>query len=258
MFRTAGNFFQWSAPWRKEFGLLAGVRVALAVRRAIWGAPKNTRLQIEIPSLPHPIVLRAGTSDASVFLQVFGEHQASFPVRSDLSVIVDAGANIGLTTTVFATRFPHARVIALEIDPANFAILKENTRFYSNVEPLHKGLWTRRTRVRVANPEAESWAFRASEVEAMDSQSVEALGVADILADFDLPRIDLLKIDIEGGEYELFTGSVHDWVGRVETIAVEAHDRLHPNCSEVIRSALSPHGFRESRWAEYWLFTRDQ
>lgn len=254
---AAMDFYRWSAPWRHEFGVIRGVRAALALRRAIWAAPQGELVAIQVPSLRHRIEIRARSSDVGVFIQVFGEHQAGFPVADDPLVIVDAGANIGLTAAVFATRFPRARVLALEIDASNFSLLRRNTGPYPNIEPLHKGLWAHRTRIRVANPEAESWAFTASEAKESDNASIEALGVADILADFHLPRIDILKVDIEGGEYEVFSGGVEDWIDRVGMIAVEVHDRFRPGCTESIRNALAPYGFKESAWSEYLVYSRE-
>lgn len=243
-------------PWRHQFGVFRGIRVALALRQAIWAAPQGEFVAIKVPGLPRPIEIRAGSSDVGVFFQVFGDHQADFPVSCDPLVIVDAGANIGLTAAVFASRFPKAKVIALEIDSRNYSLLRRNTGAYPNIEPLHKGLWSNRARICVANPDAESWAFTASEVMESNAASVEALGISDILADFGLPHIDVLKIDIEGGEYEVFSSGVHDWIDRVGMIAVETHDRFRPGCTESIRNALAPYGFTESVWSEYLIFRR--
>lgn len=257
MIKKVISFFEWTRPWREQFGQLSGLLIALSLRRAMWSARRGATVTLRVPTIPNPIRIRAGSSDAAVFFQVFGDRQADFPVFGTPSVIVDAGANIGLTAVVFATRFPSARVLALEIDRENFALLKANTQKCSNVEPLNKGLWSKKTRIQVVNPQASSWAFRTMESQGGDAgSSIEAMGVADILSAFNLPRIDVLKIDIEGGEYEVFAHGVDDWIDRVGMIAVEVHDRIRPGCTEVIRQALKPHGFEESPWAEYLVFQR--
>jgi len=149
--------------------------LAMALRQAIWSAPPNTVITLHVPSPPHALRLRAGTSDAAVFLQVFGEHQAHFPVPHNPSVVVDAGANIGLTVAVFASRFPSAKVLALEVEQDNFALLQENTRGYANVRPIRKALWSRKARIQITNLEAQSWAYQVSEANVADPSSVEAL-----------------------------------------------------------------------------------
>jgi FkbM family methyltransferase len=256
MLQKAIDFFRWARPWRERFGTVAGLRVALALRRAIWSAPANSTVTVQVRDLPRPIRLRAGTSDAEVFIQVFGDRQADFPVFGDPAVIVDAGANIGLTAIVLATRFPLAKVLALEVDRRNFSVLEENIRGYANIQPMLKGLWSKKTNIQITNPQADSWAFQTSEAQGNGQPSIEALGVQDILCHFGYPKIDLLKIDIEGGEYEVFRDGVEDWIDSIGMIAVEVHDRFRPGCTEAIRRALEPHGFVESPWSEYLLFRR--
>jgi FkbM family methyltransferase len=191
-----------------------------------------------------------------VFSQVFGLRQADFPVEGAPGVIVDAGANIGLTTAIFASRFPGARILALELEASNFELLRDNTAFYPNVRTLHTALWPRKARITIANPDAKSWEFQAREAGPHDDTAINAVGIADILAEFSLQEIDLLKIDIEGGEYEVFSGDVSEWIDRVRMIAVEVHDRFRPGCTDVVRKALVGRDFQESRWSEYLLFTR--
>ena len=256
MIQSFISFYQWSSPWRQEFGNLAGLRIAASLRRAQWAAPADTLVPIVVPRLPHPVMLRAGSSDVGVFDQVFRQRQADFAVEGEPEFIVDAGANTGLTAARFATRFPRARILALEIDPSNFDLLQRNTRHYPNVEPVHKGLWSHRTRIRVDNPDAESWAFQAAEVKGSEDASIEALGVADLMVDYRLPRIDLLKIDIEGAEHEVFAGGIDAWIDRVAMIAVETHVRMRPGCTDAIRRAVAGHGFVESTWSEYLVLRR--
>ena len=258
MMQSIVSFYQWSSPWRAEFGNLSGLRIAAGLRRAQWAAPADSLVSIAVPRLPHPVMLRAGTSDVGVFDQVFRQRQADFRVDGEPRFIVDAGANTGFTAARFATRFPRARILALEIDHSNFSLLQRNTRHYSNVEPVLKGLWSHRTRIRVDNPDAESWAFQASEVKDANAGSIEALGVADVMADYGLPRIDLLKIDIEGAEHEVFSAGIDAWIDRVALIAVETHDRMRPGCTDAIRGAIAGHGFEESSWSEYLIFRRPQ
>jgi hypothetical protein len=121
---------------------------------------------------------------------------------------------------------------------------------------MQKGLWSHRTRIQVANPEAESWSFRASEDVSPDSPSIDAVAIDDILSEIGSSAIDLLKIDIEGGEFEVFSRGASRWIDRVGTIAVELHDHLKPGCSAAVRQAAEGHRFIESQWAEYLVLRR--
>jgi FkbM family methyltransferase len=144
----------------------------------------------------------------------------------------------------------------MEIDHENFLLLEENTRHYPNVQPLRKGLWSKETKLKITNPDAESWSFQASEARGEGEVAVDAMGVEDVLSNFAIPKVDVLKIDIEGGEFEVFDSGVNAWIDRVGMIAVEVHDRFRPGCTDVIRRALEPFGFEESLWSEYLLFRR--
>ena len=56
-------------------------------------------------------------------------------------VIIDAGANVGLSAVFYANRFPNARIIAIEPEPSNYEMLKRNVVPYSNVTPVQAALW---------------------------------------------------------------------------------------------------------------------
>jgi FkbM family methyltransferase len=81
-------------------------------------------------------------------------------------VIIDAGANIGLTSVVYANRYPEARVIAIEPEVSNFQLLKENAASYPNIELVHGALWKENTKLRILDPGSGSWAFRTQEAAA--------------------------------------------------------------------------------------------
>jgi hypothetical protein len=59
---------------------------------------------------------------------------------------------------------------------------------------------------------------------------IPAVTINDVLAKIDLSRIDVLKVDIEGAEEEVFRSS-ELWIDRVDAIIIELHDRHTPGCS---------------------------
>jgi FkbM family methyltransferase len=237
-----------------RFGWWRGLRLFGKLRLARF-LPSGTIVTVAVPGMAARVQLRARTSDGNVLkeLLVRGEYDAIRPQAPRF--IVDAGANIGLVSALLATRYPDARIVALEIDVDNFELLKRNVRAYPNVVPLNAGLWSHATQLVIENPEARAWAFRARE--RLDGgaalASVPGLGVNDLLHQFSAPRIDLLKIDIEGGELELFGPEAEQWLDRVDLIAIELHDRFVPGCETVVASRLSRRFVRRrSGRAETW------
>ena len=114
--------------------------------------------------------------------------------------IVDAGANIGLASLYFAQRFPKAKIVSLEVDQANFELLTKNTGCYPNITCIRKALWSGQAQLGILNPTDEPWAFRVGEMLGGDGTSIDALGVGDLVGQFESQRIDLLKVDIEGAK----------------------------------------------------------
>jgi hypothetical protein len=62
----------------------------------------------------------------------------------------------------------------------------------------------------------------------------------------DLSWVDLLKVDIEGAEKEVFS-SPDEWIGSVSAIAIELHDRLKMGCSRSFYAAVTAFPIEQRR-----------
>jgi FkbM family methyltransferase len=217
--------------------------------------PKGSIFSVDLPELAHPIYMRAGTSDQWVFDQIFLYKEMETDFGKNVAFIIDAGANIGLTSAYFANRFANARILALEVDRQNFELLAANARPYPNITPLLKGLWHRRANLVIDNPEEYPWAFTVSEAGQEASSTVEGVSVADLLRDFGWDRVDLLKMDIEGAELEALSHGAEEWLDRVRVLAVEFHfQRI--GCWELF-CRIKEQGQFALRWCgEYAVLTR--
>ncbi len=126
--------------------------------------------------------------------------------------------------------------MAVEPEPSNLLLLRNNLRPYPNVEIVETALWSDdQSRLQIQNPGDESWAFR---VKPAPEGTVATISVSGLLARPPTPHVDVLKVDIEGTELEVFSRN-SSWVESVDTIIIELHDRLRPGCSEAVRSATS-------------------
>jgi len=186
---SAVAFVKWCRPFTERFGYFSGVLLGLALRRAWWAGHEGEIVQIRVPKFKDRIFLRSKTSDALVFWQVFAENQGYFPVMDYPKLIIDAGANIGLVSACLAIRFPHSRIVALEIDRRNFEMLQRNCAAYPGITPLHLGLWFRQAHLSVANPLAEEWAFHAHEVETEAGGAIPATSVRELMQQLGWPRL---------------------------------------------------------------------
>ena len=79
-------------------------------------------------------------------MQVFLDNEYDFRAVERPQVIVDAGANIGLASILFANRYPQAKILAIEPEHDNFNLLADNVRSYDNIVPLQAALGARTRR----------------------------------------------------------------------------------------------------------------
>lgn len=154
-------------------------------------------------------------------------------------VIVDAGGNIGTSAIYFARTFPEARIFVMEPQPDNFALLEKNCRPYSNITPLNLALGARTGKISMAGDPECAWGYTVSE--SPGAQQIDCVPLAKLMEKYSIPHIDLLKIDIEGSEREVFENST-DWIDKVDTIAVELHDGLQMGCSRAFYFATKNFG----------------
>jgi len=63
--------------------------------------------------------------------------------------------------------------------------------------------------------------------------------VDDLLAEFSLPHIDILKLDIESAEKQLFSENYMSWLSKTRIILIELHDWMEPGCSRSFFTAIN-------------------
>ncbi|CAI5505836.1 unnamed protein product [Closterium sp. Naga37s-1] len=98
--------------------------------------------------------VRPGSTDVALLNHAFNKRAFSFLRPSLLprfrpAAILDAGANIGLASLVFAMRFPDALIVAVEPAPNNFALLQRNLKHLPQILPVNAALWSHDSRIAV-------------------------------------------------------------------------------------------------------------
>lgn len=217
-------------------GALGRLRGSVLYARELLGDRGTVRVRCR----GHRLVLRLGTSDILVLYSVFVAEDYGGELPAPPETIIDAGAYVGYSAIYLAARYPGARILALEPDRSNFALLVTNVSRHGNVVPLNQALWREPGRVQLRDRGTGHWAFSlvGRTAEGRGEASVEAVTVAQLAERFSFDRIDLLKIDVEGAEKEIFETS-GDWLGRVGAIYAELHDRINPGCTEAFERATA-------------------
>jgi len=208
---------------------------------------KGRPIELRPTSYYDGLALRPNCGDWICFEQIFrylcyGTLERLTPIRT----VIDAGANIGLASVFFTKRLGAPEIVGLEPEDKNFDQAVRNTRHLPNVEILKAALWPRHEKICIRNlTTSGSLGFQvdcAPEPGVRDKQGkqVEALTITDILERRGWESLDLLKVDIEGAENELFADPLHKrWIDRVRITVIELHDWLRPGCSSVFFRAMA-------------------
>ena len=213
-----------------KFGLYKGTLLYFKI--------KTNRLSgIKIPGISHPFSLRKNSSDTAVFDQVFLRDDYNINLSFSPSVIIDAGANIGLFTVFMKSRFPDAKFICLEPDEENCAILKEHIAAYNDVTVLHAGLWSSDTKLKVVDKYQMGKSALTVEEDKLEGNTT-GISMDTLMQNYSIEKIDILKIDIETSESELFSKNYEQWLPKTKMIIIELHDFLKPGCSRPFFEAI--------------------
>lgn len=174
------------------------------------------------------------------FREIFAEESYFFGVNYPDPVILDCGANIGLSCLYFKHHYPLAKITAFEADPGVAALLAENLRQngLSDINVIPKAVWTQNATIPFAGEGADG----GSAVAGKASMHVPAVRLRDCLRT--AGRIDLLKMDIEGAEVAVLD-DCRDSLGDVQHLFVEYHAYTgQPQRLDIILSILIENGFR--------------
>lgn len=219
-------------------GLLATGKWFLGTAQGYLDIPSPRFYNLQPSFLKHPVKLRTGTSDYFIFRQIMIDNE-HMPLKNlSISTVLDLGANIGLASAWFLSRLSDSRVFAVEADPDNFAICRENlARYGDRAQVLHGAAWTHRTMLSLHSRacSADNW---VQEQEGRDTEVVKVQGwdIPSLIEMSHFDQIDLLKIDIEGAEEHIFRADSSNWLRRVRNICIELHS---PSCRESFFTALS-------------------
>ena len=201
---------------------------------------------VALEETPFRFQCRAHSSDIPVVFDTFVGlyHVPPVPLR-ERPVIVDLGANIGCTMVHYASMYPGARIVGVELDGDNARLARINTSgLGTQATLLHAAIWRHDGTVGYSGGEA--WGYR---VESGGERSVEALSMRSLMKKCGLSKIDFLKVDIEGAEAELFQGPL-PWLASVRALAVEVHDN-GPLIERLI-TLLKSRGFVAQRDTHHW------
>ncbi len=211
---------------------------------------------VQMPEYAQALWVRPRTSDRNMFADVLLDREYELAMDPPPAFIIDAGANVGYTSVFMANRYPGAQIIAIEPEASNFAMLEKNTAHLPQVKRVKAGLWSRPTHLYVENPDDVKSGYRMAECDESQPGAIRATTILELMAQHGVSTVDICKIDIEGGETEVFSApDVDQWLSRTRVLILELHERFRPQAGEIVRRALARHPHRVAPVGDNLFFT---
>ena len=174
------------------------------------------------------------------FKEIIADEAYKFQTESLNPIIYDCGANIGTSCLYFSLHYPNSTIKAFEADPDIARILKENLQKnkIKNVEVLNETVWINDDSIEMSFDGLDG----ASIINKNNLTKVPSIRLKDLIEKE--IKIDMLKIDIEGAEYEVLKDCANS-LNNVDNIFIEYHSYVNSDqkLSEII-NVLEKNHFR--------------
>ena len=247
---------RWAISWTKkvidDFGpLLTSWGVAKLLLELRWQthvSGRDPQRSVRLPLRTTPPItawVRPESDDMATLTEIFGlkVYSEALSFVPDCRSILDLGGNIGLAALYFSAVYPECRIVSVEPLPANVLLLEKNLKQHSAEGRCMaiQGAVCSEDRAAVELFITPGyWACSSVSGDSQQRVSVRGLCIETLLKTAGLTGVDLVKMDIEGAETELF--KVPGWLSRTRAVAVEFHGNSRAESG--FDDALKAHGFR--------------
>jgi FkbM family methyltransferase len=141
--------------------------------------------------------------------------------------VLDIGANVGVTALYFSLIFPNAQIYAFEPAPDNFAVLERNIANSKRIRGFNFGLGARDAALELYHSDNPvnfgGYSLHPAGSDTSRKIRIQARNVASVLAELSLDKIDVVKVDTEGAEWDILTAFPENILQTAQYITGELH-----------------------------------
>jgi FkbM family methyltransferase len=195
-----------------------------AYYRRLWQARRYLKNYREIVRAsprryPEAFHFRAGHSwrisdavtELQVFEEVFGQEHYRLSPTGATATVIDIGANNGLFSLYAHLKLPAARIYAIEANPLTYQSLVGNigaNALQETVRPVNRAISATNGTVTFYCSSTSGWSslFPTRGAEGGQAVSVQSMSLSSFCAAQGIGEVDVLKIDVEGAEYDIILG----------------------------------------------------
>ena len=218
----------------KNFGYIDGIKLYSHIK-------SKSKRPVKLSNLKHPVYFRGIASDVFMFEQIFIDKQYDIEVPFTPKLIIDLGANVGYASILYANRYPDAKIFAIEPDTGNYETAGKNVAPYPNITLINGAVWHASENINLIDSGHGEAAYMIKPGEG--ENMVKAYTIQQIMKIMEVDSIDILKIDIEGAEKEIFEKGAEAWIPVTKLIIVETHDRYKKGTSAAIFNTMGKYDF---------------
>jgi FkbM family methyltransferase len=202
------------------------------------------------------IRIRPNTTDLAVFKEIFIKGELKLSEKINPKLIIDCGAYVGFSSLYMSNRYLNAIIYAIEPELKNYNALLSNCSHEKRIKPINAAIWDSEAILEIETGEGE-WNFKTKEVKIPNSNTIRGITIQNILNVSGMNSIDILKVDIEGAEYQLFNENCHSWLSKVKLIFIELHENSNPDSSKTFYEAISKYNWKKFTKGEKLILIRE-
>jgi FkbM family methyltransferase len=198
-----------------------------------------TMAYLGIKSLKYPFIFKT-YKNQKITLNTFHDlvttwvifFREEYKVPQEARIVIDAGANIGVFS-IYSAQKNTKKIYAIEPFPETYSLLAKNIalnhlekKVVLNSVALSAKSGLRNMDLSEGPSQSRGLLDKNQKTTGLEVQSMT---LEDFLKSIAVDKVDLLKIDIEGGEHEVFHSSSNETLEKIQSIAME----YHPNGSKI-------------------------
>lgn len=145
-------------------------------------------------------------------------------------IILDLGANLGIISILLSKKFPFTKIYSFEASPINYKNFIKNIEDNNcyNIIPFNLAVWSTSGEIikiptSPTNSGGSSIYYKSEFFNQYPISDVQTISLEDIFSQNKIETCRLLKIDIEGAEYETFKTFPENKLNNIKNIGIEFH-----------------------------------
>ena len=239
VYKGAANFIDFLSTISED-----GCKTWRILKRIEKGNRNDPPQTVVFRNLTYPIFIRPGTQDVHTIINnVIRKEYDQVHLNYSPEWMIDAGAYTGDTTAYFLSRYKDLKIIALEPNPPSHSMAKLNLEPYGKrAILLQKGLY-------IKDGEASFSGDSTAASIGQDGFKIDCTTISSLIEQYSIPRINILKMDIEGAEEEIFNSNPETWLKHVGLLIIEIHGT---HMLPMIRRVLAGNGFSMKQYRSVW------